>query len=177
MYFSEMVFIWAPLSKKALQLSPFILILATFLTPYHHWKGSGFKKGVCRLVFMPQEPLSGGSSQCLSLLEGSRLPSLMLSPPSHLTVSFLWKSLQAGNCRWNVLGCYSGSSISHLLGHLSQPLPNEPWTPQLPLWSCQDHHSLDPHYCQCPLLLNVPSIWQAFSGGAHDPSVSSGGRN
>ena len=30
-----------------MQLSPLIFTLATFLTPCHHWKGSGFKKGVC----------------------------------------------------------------------------------------------------------------------------------
>ena len=125
---------------------------------------------------MPQETLSGSSSWCLSLPEGSRLPSLMLSSPSHLTVFFLWKSLQAGNCRWNVLGCYGGSSVSHLLGCLSQPLLNEPWSPWLPLWFCQDCHSLDPHHHWCPLLLNVPSIQQAFSGGAGYPWVSSGGK-
>ena len=127
-----MVFICAPLSKRVIQLSPFILTLAMFSTPYHCGKGSRFKKGVCRLVFTPWKPPSGGSLWHLSLPEGSGLPSSMLSPPSHLTVSFLWKTLQVGNCRWNVLGCYSGSSISNLLGHLSQPLPNKPWTPRLP---------------------------------------------
>ena len=88
-YFSMMVFICAPLSKRAIQLSPFIFTLAMFSIPYHHWKGSGFKKGVCKVVFTPQEPLSGGSSCHLLLSEGSRLPSLTLSPPSHLTVSCL----------------------------------------------------------------------------------------
>ena len=63
---------------------------------------------------------------CLLLSEGSRIPSLMPSPPSHLTVSYLWKSLQVGNCRRNVLGCYNGNSISHLFGCLSPPLPNKP---------------------------------------------------
>ena len=53
---------------------------------YHCWKGSGFKKGVCKVIFMPWEPLSGGSSQCLSLSEGSRLPLPSPSPPCHLTV-------------------------------------------------------------------------------------------
>ena len=105
---------------------PFILTLAMFSAPYHCWKGSRFKKGVCGAGFMPWEPLSGGSSWHWLLSEGSRLPSPMLSPPCHLTVSFPWKSLQAGNCRWNVPGCYSGSSISHLLGYPLQPLPSEP---------------------------------------------------
>ena len=125
-YLGMMVLIWAPLSKRAIQLSPFILTLAMFLIWYHHWKGSEFKKGVCRVGFMPWEPPSGGSSWHWLLLEGSGLPSLMPSPPCHLTVSFPWKSLQVGNCGWNVLGCYSGSSISHLLGHPLQPLPSKP---------------------------------------------------
>ena len=59
-----------------------------FLTPYHCWKGSRFKKGVCRLFFILQEPLSGSSLWHLSLLEGSRLPLSNTSPPSHLTASF-----------------------------------------------------------------------------------------
>ena len=120
-------------------------------------KGVWIQEGSLWIGFMPQEPLSGGSSWHLSLSGGSRLSSLMPSSPSHLTVSFLWKSLQVGNCRWNVPGCYSGSSSSHLLGCLSQPLPNEPWAPQLPPQFCQDHHSLDLHHSWCPLLLNVPS--------------------
>ena len=160
-----MVFTWAPLSKRAIQLPPFILTLATFLTPYSHRKGSRFKKGVWRAVFMPWEPPSGGSLWHLLLLEGSGLPLSMLSPPSHLTVSYVWKSLQMGNCRWDVLGFYSGSNISHLLGHLSQPLPNEQWTPQSPLQLCWDHHFLDLHHCLHPLLLNVSSTQQAFQEG------------
>ena len=118
--------------QRTIQLSPFILTLATSSILYHCWKGSGFKKGICRVVFMHWEPLSGGSSQCLSLSEGSGLPSSLLSPPSHLTASYLWKSLQVGNCRRNVQGCYNGRSISHLFGHLLLPLPIKPWTPQSP---------------------------------------------
>ena len=51
-------------SSRAMQLSPFILTLATFLTPCQHQKGSGFKKGVCCGGFMPWEPPSGGSLVC-----------------------------------------------------------------------------------------------------------------
>ena len=117
-YLGVMVPIWVPLSKRATQLSLSILTLAMFLTPYHRWKESGFKKGFCRVGFY-----TPGASIWVSLWhwllpEGSGLHLSMLSPPCHLTVSFLWKSLQVGNCRWNVLDCYSGSSVSHLLGCL-----------------------------------------------------------
>ena len=87
-YLGVMVLIWVPLSKRAIQLSPFILNLVMILTLCQCWKGSGFKKGVCWGDFMPQEPLSVGSFTCLLLLEWSRLPSLMLSPPGHLTAFF-----------------------------------------------------------------------------------------
>ena len=49
-YLSMMVFTCALLSRRAMQLSPFIFTLATFSILYHHWKGSGFKKGVCKVV-------------------------------------------------------------------------------------------------------------------------------
>ena len=88
MYHGMMVFISATLSKTAIQLSLFIFTLATFLIPYHHWKGSRFKKGVCRVVFMPQEPPSGGSLQHLLLSEGSRL-SFIIAIPSFLFNCFL----------------------------------------------------------------------------------------
>ena len=89
MYLNMMVFTWAPLSKRAMQLSPFIFTLATFSILYHCWKGSGFKKGVCEVVFTPWEPPSEGSSWCSWLSEGSGLPLLLPSPPSHLTASCL----------------------------------------------------------------------------------------
>ena len=47
--------------------------------------------------FMPQEPLSGGSSMHCLLSEGSGLPSSMPSPPWHLTVYFPLKSSWKGN--------------------------------------------------------------------------------
>ena len=46
------------------------------------------QKGVCWGGFMPWEPLSGGCLMHWLLSEGSRLPSLMPSPPFHLTVYF-----------------------------------------------------------------------------------------
>ena len=72
-----------------MQLSLFIFTLATFAIPYHHWKGSGFKKGVCKVAFMTPEPPFGGSLWHLLLLEGPGLPSSLPSPPSYLTVSYL----------------------------------------------------------------------------------------
>ena len=72
-----------------MQISPFIFTLATFSMPYHHWKGSGFKKEVCKVAFMPPEPPLGGSLWHWLLSEGPRLPSSLPSPPSHLTVSYL----------------------------------------------------------------------------------------
>ena len=48
-----MVFICAPLSGRAMKLSPLILILATFSILYHQLNGLGFKKGVCVWHFMP----------------------------------------------------------------------------------------------------------------------------
>ena len=40
-----MVLICVPLPKRAIQLSPFILTLATYLAPHQHQKGSGFTEG------------------------------------------------------------------------------------------------------------------------------------
>ena len=125
-YLGMMVLICAPLSKRAIQLSPFILTLAMFSTPCQCWKGSGIKKGVCWGGFMPWEPPSGGSLMCWLLSVGSRLPSSMPSPPCCLTVYFPLKSLWADNCRWNVLGCYNGSSASPPFGCPLQPLPSAP---------------------------------------------------
>ena len=64
MYLGMMVLICTPLSSRAMQLSPFILTLATFLTPCQHQKGSEFKKGICCGSFMPWEPQFGGSLVC-----------------------------------------------------------------------------------------------------------------
>ena len=143
MYLGMMVLIYAPLSKRAIQLSPFILTLATFLTPCQCWKGSRFKKWVCWGSFMPWESLSGGSLMCWLLSEGSGLPlSLMLSPPCHLTVCFPLRSLQASNCGWNVPGCYNDRSISPPFGHPLQPF----------LAKCPINSSITPSILQGSLL-------------------------
>ena len=64
MYLGVMVLICIPLSRRAMQLSPFNLTLAMFSTPYQSQKGSGFKKGVCCGGFTPWKPPSGGSLVC-----------------------------------------------------------------------------------------------------------------
>ena len=87
MYLGVIVFTCTPLSRRAMQLSPFIFTLAMFSMPYHHWDGSGFKKGVSEDDSMPSDPPFGGSLWHSLLLEGSWLPLLSPFPPSHLTVS------------------------------------------------------------------------------------------
>ena len=136
-----------------------------FSTPYHHSKGSGFKKGVCRSGFYASRSLHLGALHGIGCCQrGPWAPFMsMPSPPCHLTVSFPWKSLQADNCGWNVLGCYSGSSISTSAWASFTTLPkwttNSSVTPSILLglslsWSS----SLPVH----PLLLNVPNVQQAF---------------
>ena len=102
--------------------------LSYVFNPIPSLKGVWIQEGSLWSGFTPQEPPSGGSLWHWLLLEGSGLPSSMPSPPCHLTVSFPWNSLQAGNCGWNVLGCYSSSSAFYLLGH--------PYSP------CQANHKL-----------------------------------
>ena len=46
---------------------------------------------------MPQEPLSGGLFVVLVVFRGVQVLFVDANPPSHLTVSYLWKSLQVGN--------------------------------------------------------------------------------
>ena len=74
------MFIHAPLSRRAIQLFPLTLTLAMFLTPYHHWKGFGFKKTVCVQCPMPWASHPGAPSAESIFLEGSGLPSLVQSP-------------------------------------------------------------------------------------------------
>ena len=61
------------LSRRAMQLSPLTLTLATFSIPYHQWKGSGFKKGVCEWCSMPWVSCLGRPLVWLPFLEESRL--------------------------------------------------------------------------------------------------------
>ena len=86
------VFICAPLSRRAMQLSLLILMLTTFSIPYHQWKGSGFKKGVCLWHPMPWVSHPGTPLAWPPWLEGSGLPSLALSPPFGLN-GWLFPSL------------------------------------------------------------------------------------
>ena len=53
----------------------------TFSIPYHQWKGLGFKKGICVWCTMPWASLPGAPLAWPPWLEGSRLPSPVLSPP------------------------------------------------------------------------------------------------
>ena len=82
--FGVTVFICAPLSRMVIQLSLLILTLAMFLTPNYHRKGLGFKKGVCVLLPMLWASLPGVLLAQSPCLEGSGLPSLVLSPPFSL---------------------------------------------------------------------------------------------
>ena len=90
-YLSVIVFTCTPLSRRAMQFSPFIFTFAMFSMPYHHWNGSRFKKGVCENNSMPPEPPVGVSLWCWMVLEGSGLPSPLPAPPSHLTASYPWQ--------------------------------------------------------------------------------------
>ena len=84
-----MVLILAPLSKRAMHLSPLISTLATFSVPYHWLKGLGFKKAVCVWHFTPGVSHPWTPSAWSPFLEGLRLPSLVLSPLSGLETSLL----------------------------------------------------------------------------------------
>ena len=92
-----MVFICAPLSRKAMHLSLLTLTLAIFLIPYHQLKGSGFKNGVCVWCFTPWASHLGAPLAWSPFLEGPRLPSLVSSPLFSLNVSLVWMSSPMGN--------------------------------------------------------------------------------
>ena len=147
-----MVLICAPWSRRAMQLSPLTLTLATFLIPYHWLQGSGFKKGVCAQYLMPWTSHPGAPLARPSFLEGLSLPSLVLSPLSSLKVH-LPSSLPAlGNCGWSGLGCHSDNNASPSVEHLSQLWQGVQWT----LLSHLQYHQ-GPH-CQC-----LPPHWHSFS--------------
>ena len=110
-----MVFICVPLSRRTIQLSPLILTLATFLTPCHRWKGSGFKKGVCVHCSMPWVLPLGVSLVWSLLSEGSRLSSSVLLSP-RLNGNSFSMLLPMGSHGWSDPSCYSDSSISLPLG-------------------------------------------------------------
>ena len=157
-----MVFICVSLSRRAIQLSPLILTLATFLTPCHHagrdWDSR--RESVCAWLYTLGTPSGGISLAWLLLSEGPRLPSLALSPPCSLNLNLFSMFLPMGSHGWSGLGCYSGSSISLLFGHLSWLSPDAPWTPPWHLWYCQGLHCLPPHPLQCSLLPDGLSMQQ-----------------
>ena len=84
---SMMVFICVPLSRRAIQISPLTLTLATFLIPYQWWKGLGFKKGVWLWCPMSWASHLGMPLVWPLLLEGSWLPSSAMSPLFDLNVN------------------------------------------------------------------------------------------
>ena len=84
------VFICAPLLRRAIQLSPLTLTLAMFSTPYHHWKGLRFYKGVCVWHPTPWASHPGVLLVEPPFLEGSRLPSLVPSPLCSLNSVLFW---------------------------------------------------------------------------------------
>ena len=90
------------------------------LTPYHCWKGSGFKKGVCVWPPMPWTSCPGVPLVELPFLEGSRLPSLALSPLCSLNLVLFWPFSPTDNPWWNDLGWCSDNNISCLAVHHSQ---------------------------------------------------------
>ena len=157
-----MIFICMPLSRRAIQLSPLIITLATFSTPCHCWKGSGFEKGVCVHFSTPWAlPLGAWLVWSLSS-EGPGLPSLVQSPPCSLSVNPFSMLLPMGSHGWSGLGCYSGSSISLPFKYLSRLLPDAPWTPLWLLWYYQgpQYPPLHPSWHSPPP--NAPNIQQAF---------------
>ena len=157
-----MVFTCAPLSRRAIQLFLLIFTLATFLALYHHWKGSGFKKGVCVCCSMPWEPPLWVSSAWPPLSEGSRLPSLVPSPLCSLNENPSLMLVPVGNHRWSVPSCYSDSNVSPPFGHLSWLSQDVPWIPPWHLWYHQGPHCPPLHPSQHSPLPDVPSVQQAF---------------
>ena len=85
-----MVLICVPLSRRAMQLSPLTLTLATFSIPYHQLKGSGCKKGVCAWDLMPWTSHPGAPLAWSAFLEGPRLPSSVPPPPFSSNASTFW---------------------------------------------------------------------------------------
>ena len=105
--------------RKAIQLSPLILTLATFLTPNHHWKGLGFKKGVCICHPMPwPHPPRVLLVWSLSS-EGSGFHSSGPSPLCGLNVNPLSMLLPMDSCRWSAPNCYNDNSASLPFGHIT----------------------------------------------------------
>ena len=153
-----------PLSRRAIQLSPLILTLATFSTPCHHWKGSGLKKGVCVHCSTPWVLPLGVLPAQSAFIWGVWAPFFSaMSLLCSLNVDLFSMLLPMGSHRWSGPSCYSDSSISLPFGHLSWPSPGAPWIPLWHLWYHQGpsyYPSLHPSWHS--LLPNVPSIQQVF---------------
>ena len=74
MYLGTMVFIWASLSKRAIQLSPFILTLAMFLTLYHCQKGVWIQEGSLWSSFYTSGASVLGLFTVLAIVRGVQAP-------------------------------------------------------------------------------------------------------
>ena len=157
-----MVFICAPLSRRAIQLSPLIFTLATFLTPYQCWKRSGFKKGVCVHHSTPLAPPLGASLVWPLLSERSGLPSLMPSPPCSFKMWICSRCFYQWAVTDKVLQTATMVAMFLFIWESFMPSQDASW---VPLWHLWYHHG---PYCP-PLhpswhypLPGAPSVWQAF---------------
>ena len=69
-----MAFICMPLSKRAIQLSPLTLTLATFSTPYHCWKRVRIKEGSLCVMSYTLGILSWGAFGRVAFPRGVQAP-------------------------------------------------------------------------------------------------------
>ena len=110
-YLSMIVFIWSPLSKRAIPLSPFILTLAMFLIPYHCWKGPDSRRESVRW-YLCLGSLIWWLFVALIIVGVVQAPFVDTFPsfPFNCFLSIEVFTI-AGNYGWNVQGCCNGNSM------------------------------------------------------------------
>ena len=176
-YSGMMVSIWAPLSKRVTLPSPSIPTPVMPLTPYHCQKGSRPKKGSLQSGLHTLGASIWGLFAALVIARGVWAPFIDAFPSFPFNCLFSLEVITSRQLQMEMfwaatvvavfLICmgifHSPYQTNHVL--LSTPLIllglSLSWSSSLPMLSSS----------------NVPSLQQAFSGGAGYPWVSSGGRN
>ena len=173
-----MVLICAPLSSRAMQLSLFILTLATFMTPYQMWKGSGFKERVCWGGFMPLGISVWRFFGVLTIVKGVWAPFFDTIPSLPFNCVFSLKAFMSGTVMDKMF--WATTVIAALLLYLGIL-----YSPH------QVHHKLFSNPLNSTGIISLFSLispgilflqmhqmhgW-CFWGGAGCPWVSAGGRN
>ena len=150
-----MVFIWAPLSKRTMQLSLFIFHFSYVFNPVSLLERVQIQEGSLQSGLYACGA-SIWSFLCACGVEGSGLPSLKPSTPSHLTAF-----CPSGLHKWAIMDEMFWATTVVTAFHICLGIFHCPCQLDHELFCHpsihQDHHSLDLHFHQHPLPQGVLS--------------------